>query len=306
MKEKLILRSPLPPGDIMTMTAAVKSLHDMYPGKYETGVVTQHPDIWANNPHVKKVEQGRIIDLAYPCINTAGHTATMFLQGYMYNLEKALDIKLRLTTNRPDIYFTKEELERPPFPQLPRRYIVFNAGIKRDYTAKQWPLEHFQAVVKHFKDRIPFVQVGQSKDIHFPIEGAINMIDKTDLRQLLRLCLHSVGGLCSITFLQHAMAGVEKPCVVLLGGRENIPWVTAYPYQTTLHRIGSSLPCCKKRACWKSRVVPLYDGKRLPQANMPLDKSLCELPVTGTVMPVAKCMHDIKPIEVIQTIESYL
>jgi len=100
------------------------------------------------------VEKGRVIDLGYPCINTAGETSTMFLQGYLYNLEKQLDIRLRLTTNRPDVYFTKEELSQPPFPELPARYIVMNAGVKRDYTAKQWPLEYFEEVVAHFRNRI--------------------------------------------------------------------------------------------------------------------------------------------------------
>ena len=290
----------------MTMTAAVKSLHDNHPNKYDVDVRTLYPDIWANNPLIKNLKKGRVIELHYPTINKAAQISTMFLEGYINDLESQLGVPLKLTTNHPDIYFTKEELEIPPFPHLPDRYIVLNAGIKRDYTAKQWPLEHFQAVVDHFRNRIQFVQVGLSKDIHFPIDGTINMIDNTSIRQLLRLCLHSIGGLCSVTFIQHAMAAAKKPCVVLLGGRENIPWVAAYPYQTTLHRIGSSLPCCKEKACWKARVVPLHDGKKLPQASAPLDSSLCELPVTDTMMPVAKCMYDIKPEEVIGVIESYL
>jgi ADP-heptose:LPS heptosyltransferase len=304
--EPIILRSPLPPGDIMTMTAAVKSLHDNFPEKYIVDVRTQHPDIWENNPLIQKLDKGKIIDLNYPIVNTAGNVSVMFIQAYMENLSEQLGIQLKLTTNRPDIYFTEEEIEQPPFPDIPKQYILFNAGVKRDYTAKQWPLEYFKIIIDHFKDIIPFVQVGRTKDIHFPIDGAINMIGKTSLRQLLRLCLHSVGGLCSVTFLQHAMAAAQKPCIVLLGGRENIPWVSSYPYQTTLHRIGSSLPCCHTSACWKSRIVPLYDGKTLPNSIVPLDKSLCELPVTDTMMPVAKCMYDIKPEEVISHIKSYL
>lgn len=290
----------------MTMTAAVKSLQDSYPNRYKIGVQTLYPEIWENNPLIKNPKEGRVIELHYPMINKAAQVSTMFLEGYINDLEDQLGVSLKLTTNRPDIYFTKEEIEVPPFPHLPDRYVVLNAGVKRDYTAKQWPLEHFQAVVNYFRNRIQFVQVGLSKDIHFPIEGTINMIDNTNIRQLLRLCLHSVGGLCSVTFVQHAMAAANKPCVVLLGGRENIPWVTAYPYQTTLHRIGSSLPCCKTRACWKSRIVPLHDGRKISRTPKPLDSSLCELPVTNTMMPVAKCMYDITPEEVIKVIESYL
>lgn len=304
--EPIIIKSTLPPGDIMTMTTAIKSLHDLYPGRYLTAIETLYPEIWKNNPFLSDVKEGKVIELGYPEIQKAGDVSINFLQGFILDLEKKLNIHLRLTTNKPDLYFTDNEKENPPFLNLPKQYIVFNAGVKKDYTAKQWPIEYYQEVVNYFKNKISFVQIGRAKDLHYPINGAINLIEKTTIRELICLCLHAVGGLCPVTFLQHIMASAEKPCTVLVGGRENISWVASYPYQTLLHRIGSSLPCCKKQACWLSRIMPLYDDKLLPGSNISMDKSLCKLPVTHTIMPVAKCMYDIKPIDVIKIIETYI
>ena len=44
--KKLILRANLCPGDILTMTAAVESLHLTYPDEYETDVRTSAREIW--------------------------------------------------------------------------------------------------------------------------------------------------------------------------------------------------------------------------------------------------------------------
>ena len=56
MTKKLILRANLCPGDILTMTAAVESLHLTYPGEYQTDVRTPSREIWQHNPRIIKVE----------------------------------------------------------------------------------------------------------------------------------------------------------------------------------------------------------------------------------------------------------
>jgi hypothetical protein len=70
---------------------------------------------------------------------------------------------------------------------------------------------------------------------------------------------------------------------------------TQYPLQTTLHTMGR-LPCCRTRACWRSRVVALGDGSEQ-------DSSLCEMPVLDFQRPVGKCMAMIEPLDVIRAIE---
>src|SRR5205807_1627752 len=126
------------------------------------------------------------------------------------------------------------------------------------FTLKQWPVEHYQQVVDHFRGNVSFVQVGSAEHDHPKLDGVIDLVDRTNTRQLMRLTYHADGGLGPITFLQHLCAAFEKPYVALLGGREPVSWVQ-YPLQTTLHTLGK-LPCCRTKACWKSRVVALHDG----------------------------------------------
>lgn len=175
------------------------------------------------------------------------------------------------------------------------KFWLVNAGVKHDYTLKQWPVEYYQEVVDHFRGVLQFVQVGSAEHDHPTLKNVINLVGQTDARQFIRLVYHAQGGVGPITFLQHLCAAFEKPYVALLGGREPVAW-TQYPLQTTLHTIGR-LPCCRTRSCWRSRVVPLRDGSEQ-------DASLRESPVLGMERAVGKCMALIKPADVIRAVEA--
>ncbi len=308
--EKLILHIPLSPGDILTATAAVESLHATYPGRYQVDVRCAVPAIWENNPHITAIGDGdgRRIDLEYPLIQRSNQTLAPFLAGYTENLGHHLGVPLQLTTNRPHLYLSEEEKnwrnqvrdvwEKELAGRDPKFWLV-NAGVKSDFTAKQWPVEHYQEVVNHTRGRIQWVQIGGREHDHPQLSGVLDLRGKTDARQLIRLAYHAQGGMGPVTYLQHLMAAWEKPYVCLLGGREPVTWVQ-YPRQTTFHAFGSALSCCKGGACWKSRVVPL--GEAGDEKN----KSLCDHPVLGGVRPVAKCMAMIRPQEVLNVVERLL
>lgn len=295
---KLILKSDLCPGDILTMTAAVESLHATYPGRYQTDVRTPVPAIWERNPHITPIRdddpEAIGLDLGYPSINRSCQEHVCFLAGYTSDLGAQLGVPLRLTVNRPCLYLADEErqwIDQVREHEAHGRRIPFwlvNAGIKADYTAKAWPVEYYQEVVDLTLGRIQWVQVGGREHDHPALARVIDLRGKTDHRQLIRLAWHAQGGLGPVTYLQHLCAAWEKPYICLLGGREPVTWV-AYPLQHTLHTIGL-LPCCRTQACWRSQVVP---G----------DKTLCEWPVLGMSRPVARCMAMIKPTEVVAILE---
>ncbi len=81
---------------------------------------------------------------------------------------------------------------------------------------------------------------------------------------------NSQGVLCGTTFLMHVAAALQKPAVIVAGGREPRQW-NQYPQQVLLSTVGQ-LACCRTDACWKSRTVALGDGE-------PSDSSLCEQPL---------------------------
>lgn len=309
-RTKIVLSAHLCPGDILTLTAAVESLHSTYPGEFVTDVRTSCPAIWEHNPHVTPLPNGndvRIIECKYPSIHHSNQRAVPFIAGYTQHLGEQLGRPLQLTVNKPTLYLTHEEktwvnqICQDITKGVNVPFWLINAGTKSDYTAKQWPVESFQEVINQTRGRVLWVQIGECHPSHFhpDLKNVIDLRGKTDLRQLIRLAWHAQGGLGGVTLLQHLCAAHERPYVCLLGGREPNIW-TSYPKQRTMHVIGSySLPCCQMSACWRSRVVSMNDGD-------PKNQSLCERPVYGLQRAVGECMTRITPQEVVAAIVGYL
>jgi ADP-heptose:LPS heptosyltransferase len=302
MPRKLILHCRLSPGDVLTMTAAVESLHVTYPGEYLTDVRTPASEIWQHNPRITPLadDEAEHFELEYPSIHQSDRILAPFLSGYTRDLGRKLGVPLELTINRPLLFLSEEEREW--INQLREHFThgrdvpfwLLTSGVKVDFTAKQWPIEYYQEVVDATRGRIQWVQVGSAEHDHVPLCGVVNLIGQTDHRQLIRLAYHCRGGLGPVTYLQHLLAAWEKPYLCLLGGREPANWVQ-YPRQVTFHTIGQ-LSCCQHGACWRSRVVPLGDGAEQ-------DRSLCDQPVLGLVRPVGRCMALIRPDEAIRVLE---
>lgn len=310
--EKLILCCGLCPGDLLTLTAAVESLHLTYPGEYLTDVRTPCPALWEHNPRITPIKDSdrsaKKMDMCYSSeknensINHSDQRSITFLAGYCGHLTELLGRPVPLRVNRPQLYLGEDEkrwvnqVRQSVTGDRDLPFWLLNAGTKSDFTTKQWPIESYQEVVDRTRGRVLWVQIGENTPSHNhpDLQGVIDFRGKTDTRQLVRLAWHARGGLGPVTFLQHLCAAWEKPYVCLLGGREPVPW-TAYPLQTTLHTIGNhSLSCCRSKACWKSRVVS-GDGDK--------NSSLCEQPVFGLRRPVAKCMTLITPDDVILSLD---
>lgn len=297
---KLILSCRLSPGDIMTLTAAIESLHTTYPGQYLTDVRTPCPAIWEHNPHIAPIadddRSARRIEMEYPQIHRSNQEPVNFLSCYTEYLGEQIGKPLKLTTNRPHLYLSHEEKGWMTMLQEHHthgRHVPFwliNSGVKGDYTAKQWPVEHYQSVIDATFGRIQWVQIGEAGHNHPSLNNCINLVGKTDHRMLHRLAYHADGSLGPVTYLMHLMAAFEKPYIYIAGGREPSTWLS-YPHMHTLHTIGQ-LDCCRHGGCWKSRIVPLGDGDRK-------DHELCEQPIVGLQRPVGRCMALIRPEEVV-------
>lgn len=314
--ERLLLRCSLCPGDIVTMTAAVRDLHSAHPGRFITGVDTPCPDLWAHNPHIKPVscrEPGvREIEMHYPGINRSNQHPAHFLRGYTDYLEQQLGLTIPTSDFRGDLYLTDEErsLDTPIVGGFDagEPYWLIVAGGKHDFTAKWWPPDYAQRVVDHFApgscaDRpVRFAQCGSASDWHPRLRGVTDLVGKTDLRQLIRLVYHAEGVLCPVTLAMHLAAAVPRkgevarPCVVVAGGREPAHW-EAYPGHEYLDTIGR-LPCCATGGCWKSRCQVVGDG------DVKDRKNLCERPVqVSGDLRIAECMTRVTPARVIDAIE---
>jgi ADP-heptose:LPS heptosyltransferase len=307
---KLLLKAGFAPGDGVALTAAVRDLHRSFPDEFQTDVETPYADLWRHNPYVHPLDPDapdvEHIECDYPLIQSANQTPVHCLNGFVQFLSGHLQRHIRLTEFKGDIHLSAEEQNLPSQVEslLGTRipYWIISAGGKFDLTVKWWEHKRWQAVVDHFRDRILFVQVGDSKHYHPRLDGVLDLRGWTSLRQLIHLVYHAQGVLCPVTCLMHLAAAVptrsdqsrSRPCVVVAGGREPAHW-EQYPGHQFLHTVGS-LPCCASGGCWKRRTIPLGDGRENDATE-----HLCAAPVGD----LPRCMDMISPDDVIRRIEYY-
>lgn len=293
----IVLKNHLSPGDVLVMTAAIRSLHKAHPGKFSVSVDTTANAVFEHSPDIRpSAECQETIEMHYPAIHACNDRGITFMQGYCEFLSEVLQIPIPLLTNRPHVWLSKQE--RTWMDQVQetigkkQKFWLVQCGRKNDFTTKFWGTQNFQRVIDSLRGKVLFVQVGAAEHHHPPLKNVMNLTGKTDLRQLIRLAWHAEGIVCGVTFLQHLAAALQKPSIVILGGREPIQWNT-YPKQTLLHTVGM-LPCCYNGGCWRSRVEKLNDGAEQ-------DGSLCENPVIGEEA-IPKCMALISPEEVVEKV----
>jgi ADP-heptose:LPS heptosyltransferase len=309
---RVMLKCFLSPGDIVMLTAAVRDLHKAHPGRFLADMRTSAGQLWENNPYLTPLDENdptvETIEMHYPLIQQSNEAPYHFIHGFAQYLGEKLGVPIPLTKFKGDIHLSA--LEKSWMSQVEETgyrgpFWIVMAGGKYDFTAKWWDPAAYQRVVDHFRGQLLFVQCGEKEHWHPRLEGALDLVGKTDIRQFVRLVYHADGVLCPVTFAMHLAAAVEtkpgKPknraCVVIAGGREPSHW-EAYPHHQFLHTNGA-LSCCDNGGCWKSRCQPVGDGD-------PKDSNLCVDPVqVSPELRIGRCMELITPENVIRRIELY-
>jgi len=285
--EKLILVNPLSPGDILMMSGAIRDLHLTYPNEYETMVTSPCNQLFDYNPYVTAFANvdARTIQMKYEIIHHSLRTGLHFSDGHRLHLQTELGRPIKKHSMRPEVYLSQDEMSwinqvRIEF-GFEKPFWLINAGHKpRDYTLKQYP--YYQKVVDLLKDKIQFVQIGDKSHAHYVLDGVLDLVGKTDLRQLLRLSYHAEGALCAVSLQMVIMQALRKPCVIVAGGREGMRWQAINDHRF-IHTIGA-LDCCMEDGCWRSKH---RNCAHLIDEDVPL------------------CMDMIRPEDIVRAIESY-
>lgn len=161
---------------------------------------------------------------------------------------------------------------------------VVSTGGAYKKSAKWWDVTRYQRIVDAYEGKVTFVQVGLESEPNPRLRGVIDLVGKTDLRQLVRLMFHSSGYLGAPGFYMHLAAAVPsprfdrkgrprpvyRPAVVIAGGREGSQWI-AYEGQQLIHTNGM-LPCCLSGGCGKQRCEKQHPLEPHPE-------QLCSMPV---------------------------
>lgn len=314
---KIILTHKRAPGDTLVLTGLVRDIALTHPGRFRIGVDTSAMDFWRDNPYVdydlKREAKRRPAGVEHIKINYGrgirdqNYSSLHFLSYFHTDFERQCHVKVPLQLPYPDIHLSQEEQDTS---LIEGRYWCVVSGGKSDFTAKVWDARRLQQVVFRLNDMgLGVVQVGGNDTGHWhpPLEGTINLVGRTNLRDLSRLIYHSDGIICGVTCGMHLAAALQRPCVCLAGGREAW-WWEAYvrenkglapvqdklvvPHQF-LHTIGL-LDCCKQHGCWKNKVVALRN-----------DKSICYHPVIKPGQPVPLCLDMITVDHVMEAVMKY-
>jgi len=252
----ILLRNSQSVGDIIMLTACVRDLKRWYP-EFNIRVSTSCDALFENNPYLSSFPIGEnVIDvkMEYPVIHKLHERDVHFLHGFIDFINEKLSLRVKLTEFKGDLHLTEEEKVWNPI-QDP--YWVMVAGGKSDFPAKVWKQEAWQKVVDNVKN-FKIVTIGGREHKHPKLEGVIDMVGKTSIRQSLSLIYNSCGVVSPVTYAMHAAACFDKPAVIIAGGREHWFWEKYWNHKF-LHTIGM-LDCCKDAGCWKGTCDNLTEG----------------------------------------------
>lgn len=263
---RVILKQDQSPGDIAAFTRAVVDLKGTFPD-WEIDVRTPCPEIFEGNEFLTPLAEGdpdvEQFKITYPEVHNSGWSGIHFVEAFHREVEAQLGVRINRTSMRPYIVLRDEEkgwIHQAKTEFGIERFWILNGGYKPDCFLKYYP--YWQEVVSLLVGvGVNIVQVGHKSHKHPPLVGAYSLVGKTDLRQLIRLAYWSDGLMGPISFQMHLAAALEKPSVVVAGGKEPVRW-EAYPNHRYLN-VNGCIDCCRWDGCWKSKkeqCAHLLDG----------------------------------------------
>jgi len=316
--EPIVLTHGCAPGDITCLTALPRDISLAYPGRYEIHVATNCKTLWDHNPYIagnhgKKPEGMRHIHMNYGrYISEANREKLHFVTAFHRDFEKRNGHPVPCLHAKGDLHLDKWHYENSPFAD---RYWVLVPGHKSDFTAKAWSAMRWQQLTSKLRvSGLKLVKCGAEHggNTNPPVDGALDLVGQTNLRDILWIIYHSEGVICPVTCFMHMAAAFDKPCVCIAGGREHW-WWEAYvnvsgvenfgPYSqavTVPHRYLHTqglLDCCKTRGCWKNKILHTQKDK---------NKSYCKRPVDdGYGQTIPECLDMVTVDHVAEAVMSY-
>jgi len=294
-ERKVILRNGQSPGDLIVWTNAIGDLAKSYPN-YKIGIECPAMEIFENSPYITQLDKNdpevEVFNIEYQEIHVSGWNGLHFADSWRHDMEKKLGIPIKKTGIKPDLWISDEE--KGWWNQIHCEfgwdgpYWIANFGRKPDNELKQYPYP--QEVVdlfnKRFKGKVKLVQIGHQDHIHPELKGVLNLVGKTNLRQLIRLAFCSQGSVGPISLQFTLSAAFEQPAVVIAAGKEGPRW-HEFNWIRWLTTVGE-LECCRCDGCWKGG-----------------DNGECLNLVDTEQGKIPKCFEMIKPYQIVDAIFSY-
>lgn len=313
--KEIKIRHWLSPGDICVLTMAIESLHRQYPGQYLTDVeVTCRNDIFANNPHISRLKNPETLNINYSIPDSRERNT--FGQAYCDDLAKLLNLpSLVNKCYKPMLYLSEDE--KKPLPGMPENFVLLNAGYKHDCTIKNKGNHLIWQEVTDYLNSVgvKVYQIGEQNPTHTHprMKGAIDMVGKTTMRQLILMASQCLCTLSPISLLTHLAAAFDKPGITLssrealdFAGYRSTRWLSAW----------GTVPCCGGSSgtggCWKNHLQEFQKDNKgqylLDEAGKKkVTNDSCSLPVIqsdGSL--IAKCNQLVGADTIVATLKPIL
>jgi ADP-heptose:LPS heptosyltransferase len=145
-------------------------------------------------------------------------------------------------TLRPYLHLSDEE--RAAGRIAPRQIVLHSSGLSAHSAMlnKEWVSGRMQQVANALRGEYTIVQLGATSDPK--LDGCVDLRGRTTMRRSAAIIANSVLVVAQAGFLMHLTRAVDRPAVIIYGGRE-APWQTGYSCNTNLF---TSLPCSP---CWR-------------------------------------------------------
>lgn len=238
------------------------------------------------------------------------------IHGLAYDIAEKLGLNGPIPIGEMRGVITLSDLERSWVSQVEEKgnfnnFWIIVTGGKDTKSAQWWDVERYQRIVDEFRGKISFVQCGAGDEYHPRLEGVVDLVGKTDLRQIIRLMYHAGGFIGAPGFLMHLAAATpirpferngrpkcnNRGAVIIGGGSEPYQWY-AYEGQNALHTNGM-LACCETGGCGKSRCEVRHRSDPKPE-------ELCVNPVQiGGNRVIPRCLDMISTKMVIDRIKYF-
>jgi len=296
-------------GDILAMTAGVRDFALMFPN-VRLGVKTGSAHIWDNNPYVDPgfQEESAFVNIGLKWLtNKSNQVNWHMVNSFRLSMEMELGVRIEPGFTRPDVWMSREEIEREPIVDGP--YWIITTGGEPGWPAKMYPMDRWQYVVDQLKDKIQFVQLQLKGDPLPKLKNVVDLVGKTEdpetgIRDLVNVFYNSQGSVGLVSMHMHMSAAFDNACVVVAGAREPA-WFTQYIGHRYLDTLGL-LPCSVNHekekdsyfqvGCWKTSLESCLERQENSGMNPVLHGE------DGKTPP---CVEILPPERVVEAIEFY-
>lgn len=299
------------PGDTVVLTGLVRDIKQTYPDQvilvnchhgelFKFNPYTKHRDTWTGPPP-------QPVNLNYGQELNNHHKETIHYLAALHRIfERQTGLHVPVLQPRGDLHFGDAEASRI----VSGRYWAIWPGGKTDMPVKMWDPGRWQVVVDELRTQgLGVVQLGDTggMNIAVPLHNTLDLTGRTTLRDVMRITRDADGVICGVSFPMHLAAALERPCVVLAGGRETWTWEAYHPANRGflgaesqirvphhfLHTIGL-LDCCKNHGCMRRNLQPKDNGGRNCTHLFQAERSV-----------IPECMAQVSPAHVLDAIVSF-